>query len=153
MKIRALSAAAAFLAAFVSLVAHPTTTAAAEGDAMSLLTAGPQGPFIAQRELTTRWWCRGMVCVSQLPSEGDVCAELAPVNKGPCHGRDKAHVARAFDERQQAEIVLVLTSPSLCASQLRRWKRDANLKNPTCEVSTPGAFFGVEVSDRESDKD
>jgi hypothetical protein len=122
---------------------------AAEDEPMSLLTAGPQGPFIPQRELTTRWWCRGMVCVSQLPGEGDVCAGLDPINKGPCHGRDKAHVLRAFDDRQQAEIVLVLTTPGLCASQLRRWKRDANLHNLTCEASTPGAFFGVEVSDKD----
>ena len=61
-----------------------------------------------------------------------------PVNKGTCHGQEKAHVLRAFDVRQQAEVILVLTSASLCSGQLRRWKRDANLQKATCEVSTPG---------------
>lgn len=123
--------------------------AAADEEAMSPLTAGPHGPPIPQRVLATKWWCRGMACVSRFPAEGDVCAELDPVNKGACHAQDKAHVLRAFDVRQQAEVMLVLTSASLCAGQLRRWKRDANLQNPTCEVSTPGAFFGVDVSDKD----
>jgi hypothetical protein len=131
------------------LALAPTIAARATDEPMSQLTAGPQGTFIPQRELTTRWWCRGMVCVSQLPAEGDVCAGLDPINKGPCHGQDKAHVLRAFDNRQQAEILLVLTSANLCASQLRRWKRDSNLRNLSCEASTPGAFFGVEVSDKD----
>jgi hypothetical protein len=114
---------------------------------MSRLTAGPTGPAIPERQLAARWWCRGMVCVSRLPAEGDVCAELDPVNKGACHGQDKAYVLRAMDLRQQAEVILVLTSASLCARLLRRWKRDANLDKPTCEVATPAAFFGVDASE------
>jgi hypothetical protein len=124
-------------------------TPAATTDAMSPLTAGPNGKLISQKSLAHSWWCRGMACVSRLPAEGDVCAELDPVNKGACHAQDKAHVLRAFDVRQGAEVILVLTSASLCSGQLRRWKRDANLQKPSCEVSTPGAFFGIEVSDKE----
>lgn len=126
-----------------------SSVAFAEDEAMSSLTAGPNGPAISQRQLATMWWCRGMACVSRMPAEGDVCAELDPVNKGACHGQEKAHVLRAIDVRQQAEVILVLTSASLCAGQLRRWKRDANLQKATCEVSTPAAFFGVEVSDKD----
>jgi hypothetical protein len=141
-------AAAVSLAGLASAQQTPTTTSAAS-DVMSPLTAGPQGRPIPQRDLASSWWCRGMACVSRLPAEGDVCAELDPVNKGACHAQGKAHVLRAFDVRQQAEVILVLTSSSLCAGQLRRWKRDANLQKPTCEVATPGAFFGLEVSDKD----
>lgn len=121
----------------------------AQDDAMSPLTAGVNGPAISQKDLTNRWWCRGMVCVSSLPAEGDVCAAIDRVNKGPCHPQEKAHVLRAFDAQQGAEVILVLSSAPVCARQLRRWKKDSNLQNPTCEVSTPAAFFGVEVSDQD----
>jgi hypothetical protein len=131
------------------LVLSLQSVAFADEEAMSPLTAGPNGPSISERNLASKWWCRGMACVSSLPAQGDVCAELDPVNKGPCHGQDKAHVLRAFDVRQQAQVILVLTSASLCAGQLRRWKRDANLQTPTCEAATPAAFFGVDVSDKE----
>jgi hypothetical protein len=126
-----------------------STAARAEDQALSALTAGPTGPAISQRDLASLWWCRGMACVSRLPAEGDVCAELDPVNKGACHGQAKAYVLRAFDVRQQAEVILVLTSSSLCEGQLRRWKKDANLQKAACEVSTPGAFFGMDVSEKD----
>jgi hypothetical protein len=140
-----------FVAALVlALSLNPATVAlGADDEAMSALTAGPNGPPISRKDLSTLWWCRGMACVSRLPAEGDVCAELDPVNKGKCHGQAKAHVLRAIDVRQQAEVILVLTSASLCSGQLRRWKRDPNLQNPSCEVSTPGASFGMEVSDKD----
>jgi hypothetical protein len=136
-------------AAFAEETTSSATAAPPTTEAMSPLTAGPNGPPISQKRLAHSWWCRGMACVSSLPAEGDVCAELDPVNKGACHAQDKAHVLRAFDARQGAEVILVLTSASLCAGQLRRWKRDANLQKPSCEVSTPGAFFGIEVSDKD----
>jgi hypothetical protein len=137
------------LALALALSISPGAFAQEEAEAMSALTAGPNGPPISQRNLASMWWCRGMACVSRLPAEGDVCAELDAVNKGTCHGQEKAHVLRAFDVRQQAEVILVLTSASLCAGQLRRWKKDANLQKTTCEVSTPATFFGVEVSEKD----
>jgi hypothetical protein len=135
------------LAALVLLGANPW--AFADSEAMSPLRAGPNGPAISQKDLASKWWCRGYACVSRLPAEGDVCAELDPVNKGACRPQDKAHVLRAFDVRQQAEVILVLTTASLCQGQLRRWKRDTNLQKPTCEIATPADFFGVTVEEND----
>lgn len=128
------------------LVLALSPDAAVEEEALSRLTAGPQGAAIPQRALTTKWWCRGMVCVSSLPDEGDVCAGIGAVNKGPCKSQEKAHVLRAHDLRQDAEVILVLTTASICANQLRRWKKDANLRDPVCQVATAGDFFGVNLT-------
>jgi hypothetical protein len=135
--------------ALVLLLSLSVSPVALAQEQMSQLTAGPNGKAIPERQLSTMWWCRGMVCVSRLPSEGDVCAELTAVNKGACRGQEKAYILRATDLSQQAEVILVLSSASLCARQLRRWKRDANLDKPVCEVATPAAFFGLDVSERD----